>query len=105
MDCTSTYIHIHYKKAQVFKLTTPSPHKSALCSFFLHSEPLSTTLVTRGNCFGFLGFFLLIFLLLLVFCGFFCWWFFFSDSILEILDSLFEGVYEILEVEFMSAML
>lgn len=57
------------------------PHGSALCSFFLHSGPLSTMLVTGGNCF------------------------FFPDSTSETLDSLLEGVYEILEVEFMPVML
>lgn len=76
-------VHIQHKKAQAFKVTTPSSHKSTLCYFFLHSGPLSTMLVIEGNCF----------------------FFFFSDSTLETLGSLFEGVYEILEVEFMSAML
>lgn len=81
LDCCSTYLHIQYKKAQAFKVTAPSPCKSGGVFFFLHSGPLSTMLVTGGNCL------------------------FFPYSTLETLDSLFEGVYEILEVEFMSAML
>lgn len=39
------------------------------------------------------------------FCLFFCFVLFFLDLIFEILVTLFEGVYEILEAQFTSAVL
>lgn len=58
--------------------------KFAVYSPFHYAVPSSTMLVTGGNC-----------SLVCLFSVLFC---FLPDIILETLDSLFEGVYEILEV-------
>jgi len=70
------------------KAATPSSYKFAVYSPFFHSVPLSMMTEAGGN-----------------FCLFFCFVLFFPDFIFEMLVTLFEGVYEILEAQFTSAVL